>query len=175
MTPTTGRPDAMTSSRLQSHLDLMIAPSASPPWMPAKELLIPTKYQPFWAISKVMTGILAAANFAAMTGSVDSGEGPSMTALHLSSTKISALLSDVEGECWLLRTTDAQPSWWAMSWSTVPCPVCHGVPGVPAVPMQTLKVLVAALAAVSVVPTTMASDVSVSKLPVITPASFLTV
>jgi hypothetical protein len=41
--------------------------------------------------------------------------------------------------------------------------------------MQTLKVLVAALAAVSVVPTTMASDVSVSKLPVITPASFLTV
>ena len=66
-------------------------------------------------MSKVMTGILAAASLAAITGSVDSGVGPSMTALHLSRMKTSALLSEVEGECWLLRTTDDQPFWWAMS------------------------------------------------------------
>src|ERR1700744_1106397 len=99
-----------------------------------------------------MAGILAAASFSAMTGLADGWPLNSTTTLQWSWTNTPTLLTAVDAELLLLRTTDCQPSFLAMDCRTTPWPMVQSRPCWPPVPMHTLRFFGAAVAPPALAP-----------------------
>src|ERR1700744_1936832 len=99
-----------------------------------------------------MAGILAAASFSAMTGLADGWPLNSTTTLQWSWTNTPTLLTAVDAELLLLRTTDCQPSFLAMDCRTTPWPMVQSRPCWPPVPMHTLKFFAATVAPPALAP-----------------------
>src|SRR6202000_2338360 len=93
-----------------------------------------------------MAGVLAAASFSAMTGLADGWPLNSTTTLQWSWTNTPTLLTALDAELLLLRTTDCQPSFFAMDCRTTPWPMVQSRPCWPPVPMHTLKFFAATVA-----------------------------